>query len=198
MINIETLFFEDFCNRIWPSASDSTIPVEISCSLCWILNWARGSFHSSSGKSMAFGVRLSVVPASAHPSKPYLPPQVSVTSVQAPNIVATAFGILDHGLSGMLNDADTFSFMLILMLVFMHADGCWWRLDRVFCDALRHLLGVELASTLFQHLQWCRWPRASNLKRLSTGFTMVLFFALGDDLNVRCGKGTPIRPTLKL
>ena len=108
MINIETLFFEDFCNRIWPSASDSTIPVEISCSLCRILNWARGSFHSSSGKSMAFGVRLSVVPASAHPSKPYLPPQVSVTSVQAPNIVATAFGILDHGLSGMLNDADTF------------------------------------------------------------------------------------------
>ncbi len=60
---------------------------------------------------MAFGVRLSVVPASAA-YKPYLPPQVSVTSVQAPNIVATAFGILDHGRSGMLNDADIFSFML--------------------------------------------------------------------------------------
>ena len=79
--------------------------------------------------------------------------------------------------------------------MFMHADGCWWRLDRVFCDALRHLLGVELASTLFQHLQWCRWPRAWNLKRLSTAFTMVLLFVLDDHLIVRCGKGTPIRPT---
>ena len=150
MINIETLFFEDFCNRIWPSASDSTIPVEISCSLCRILNWSpwlvplifwqvngirraaqRGARLSSSIQTLSATTGLSNICPS---------PKHSGNCIWYPG-------------SWTFRDAEwcwhIFSFMLILMLMFMHADGCWWRLDRVFCDALRHLLWVELASTFF-------------------------------------------------